>query len=74
MNAWNNGFLYQEVEIILFDDIFFVLFCVLIPDFKVRDIVLTVINHIFHVKEKIPNLLEKVFLNFLLVSFLFRRQ
>jgi hypothetical protein len=45
----------------------------LIPDFKVRDIVLIVIVDVLDVKEKIPNILEKVFFNFLLIFFLFRR-
>jgi hypothetical protein len=45
----------------------------LIPDFKVGDMVLTVMIHILDVKEEVPNILEKVFFNFLLILFLFRR-
>jgi hypothetical protein len=39
----------------------------LIPDLKVWDIVLAVIIHFLDVKEIIPNILEKVFFNFLLI-------
>jgi hypothetical protein len=41
----------------------------LIPDFKVRDILLTVIIHILNVKKSLPNFLEKVFYNFFLIFF-----
>jgi hypothetical protein len=40
----------------------------LIFDFKVRDI-LTVMVYFFHVKERIPNFLKKVFFNFFLIFF-----
>jgi hypothetical protein len=59
----------RMLRLFLFNDIFSVSFCVLIPDFKVWDIVLTVIVHILNVKESIPNILEEVFYNFLLIFF-----
>jgi hypothetical protein len=40
----------------------------LIPDFKVRDIFLTVMIQVLYGKES-PNALEKVFFNFLLIFF-----
>jgi hypothetical protein len=52
----------RRLRLFLFSDIFSVSFCMLIPDFKVRDMVLKVMNHFFHVKENIPNILERVFL------------
>jgi hypothetical protein len=51
-------------RLFLFNDIFSVLFCMLIPDFKVRDMILRVMLHILHVKEKLPKILEKVFFLF----------
>jgi hypothetical protein len=62
-------FLVRRLRLFLFNDIFSVLFCMLIPDFKVRDIILTVIILILDVEESIPNILEKVFFNFLLIFF-----
>jgi hypothetical protein len=62
-------FFIRRLRLFLFNDVFSVLFCMLIPDFKVGDIVLAVIIHIFHVKESIPKTLEKVFFNFLLIFF-----
>jgi hypothetical protein len=53
LNAWKEGFLHQEVEIV-FSDIFSALFCVLIPDFKVRHMVLTVMVHGLYVEERLP--------------------
>jgi hypothetical protein len=44
-----------RLRLFLFNDIFSVLFCVLIPDFKVRDMVLAVIVHVLYVKERVPN-------------------
>jgi hypothetical protein len=65
-------FFIRRLKLFLFNDIFSVLFYVSIPDFKVRDMVLTVMNHILDVKEKVLKILEKVFFNFLLIL-LFRR-
>jgi hypothetical protein len=59
----------RRLRLFLFNDISSVVFCMLIPDFKVRDMVLTVIVHILDVKEKIPKILEKIFFNFLLILF-----
>jgi hypothetical protein len=62
-------FLDMRLKLFLFNDIFSVLFFMLIPDFKVRDILLTIIIHILNVKKKFPNILEKVVYNFLLIFF-----
>jgi hypothetical protein len=53
-------FFIRRLRLLLFSDIFSVLFCLLIPDFKVRHMVLTVIIHGLNVKERIPNGLEEV--------------
>jgi hypothetical protein len=54
--------LFRRLRLFLFNDIFSVLFCVLIPDFKVRHILLRVLIHVLDVKENNPNILEEVFL------------
>jgi hypothetical protein len=41
----------------------------LIPDFKVLHMVLTVIIHVLYVKESFPKILEKVFFSFFLIFF-----
>jgi hypothetical protein len=55
-------FIFRRLRLFFFNDIFSVLFCVLIPDFKVRHIVLAVIIHVLCVKERFPKILEEVFL------------
>jgi hypothetical protein len=64
--------LVRRLRLFLFNGIFSVLFDMLIPNFKVRDMVLAIIVHGLDVKERVPNILEEVFFNFLLI-FLFRR-
>jgi hypothetical protein len=53
---------FRRLRLSLFNDIFSVLFCMLIPDFKVLHMVLTVIIHGLDVKERLPKSLEEVFL------------
>jgi hypothetical protein len=62
MPAGRMDLLVRRLRLFLFNDIFSVSFCVLIPDFKVRHMVLTVIVHVLYVKERNPNILEEVFL------------
>jgi hypothetical protein len=62
-------FLFRRLRLFLLNNIFSVLFCVLIPDFKVLHMVLTVIVHVSYVKESVPNILEEVFYDFLLIFF-----
>jgi uncharacterized protein YlzI (FlbEa/FlbD family) len=50
-------FFIRRLKVFLFNDIFSVLFCMLIPD-----IILTVMNGFLYVKEQVPKILEKVFL------------
>jgi hypothetical protein len=55
-------FFIRRLRLFLFNDVFSISFCVLIFDLKVRHMVLEVNGHVLNVKEKLPNLLEEVFL------------
>jgi hypothetical protein len=56
-------------EVLLFEEIFYALSFTTFPNFKVLDIILTVIVHTFHLRRNGQNALEEVFFTFIFFHF-----